>query len=259
MRLLKSVMGGALGLAVGGPIGAILGASVAYKLSQHDTLGLTGNSRENMAFFVASFAVMGHIAKLDGRVRTEAINYAKALMNELNLDVHERNTAIHLFRQGKKANFQLEPVLIQLHRECRNRLDLLRRFIGIQLQTAVLDGVLSQKKEAVLWQMCSHLGVSRFYYERVKIQLQAAQYFQQQKAQMQHPSRVSNLADAYQVLGVTPVASSQEIKQAYRRLMSQHHPDKLAAKGLSDVEMNRAKEKTQQISKAYEMIQKQRG
>ena len=49
-----------------------------------------------------------------------------------------------------------------------------------------------------------------------------------------------------------------DLKKAYRRLMSQHHPDKLVAKGLPEQLIKDATEKTQQIKAAYELIRKSR-
>ena len=62
--------------------------------------------------------------------------------------------------------------------------------------------------------------------------------------------------DYYSILGITKTASAAEIKKAYRRLMSQHHPDKLVAKGLPDEMITLATEKTQEIRKAYDLIKK---
>ena len=72
------------------------------------------------------------------------------------------------------------------------------------------------------------------------------------------PSRPS-LGEAYQVLGVTEDASDQEVKKAYRRLMSEHHPDKLAARGVPEEMIRVSTEKTAEISKAYDMIKEARG
>ena len=60
------------------------------------------------------------------------------------------------------------------------------------------------------------------------------------------------------MLGVEPDSTEAEVKKAYRRLMSQHHPDKLVAKGLPEEMMKLAKEKTQEISAAYELIKEAR-
>lgn len=247
MSLLKSVVGGVFGFVVGGPLGAVVGASIAHQLGSKSI----ESSQAQMAFFVATFSVMGHVAKVNGRVYPEAISFAKQQMSEMQLDTELQNTAINLFQQGKQVNFPLDQVLAQFYQECHSHSNLIQRFLDIQLQTAIVNGILTTDEEAVLWHLCRQLRVSQFSYQRIKIQRLAQQYFYQQTAQ-----HTSSKAEAYKVLGLTPAANQADVKQAYRRLMSQHHPDKLAAKGLSEEAMRRAKEKTQQISKAYETIQK---
>ncbi|MGB0734058.1 MAG: DnaJ domain-containing protein, partial [Pontibacterium sp.] len=68
----------------------------------------------------------------------------------------------------------------------------------------------------------------------------------------------AKLDDAYKVIGVEPEATDAEVKRAYRKLMSQHHPDKLVAKGLPEEMMQVAKEKSQEIQAAYELIKQSR-
>ena len=60
--------------------------------------------------------------------------------------------------------------------------------------------------------------------------------------------------DLYKILGVSEGASRKEVKKAYRKLMSQHHPDKLLSKGLPEEMVNIAKEKSQEIQAAYEAV-----
>ena len=75
----------------------------------------------------------------------------------------------------------------------------------------------------------------------------------------QHKSSHNQLNDAYKLLGVESDADAKTVKRAYRKLMNEHHPDKLIAKGLPPEMMNVAKEKAQEIQNAYDMIKKTNG
>jgi DnaJ like chaperone protein len=131
-------------------------------------------------------------------------------------------------------------------------------FLEIQVQAALADGVLDREEEQILLHSCQILGVSRFEFERLKIQIQAQQRFYNHGRQQQARVKTSSLQDAYVILGIDVSASDAEVKKAYRQLMNQNHPDKLVAKGLPEEMMTLAKEKTQKISKAYDLIQKSR-
>jgi DnaJ like chaperone protein len=67
------------------------------------------------------------------------------------------------------------------------------------------------------------------------------------------------LDDAYKILGVKTADDDKSIKKAYRKLMSEHHPDKLVSKGLPKQALELAKNKTQDIQSAYELIKEKRG
>lgn len=261
MSWLGKVVGGAFGFLLGGPLGAILGASVGHQfdeglqgIEQDEQLNPGDQHRVQMAFFTATFSVMGHIAKADGRVTTAEINLAKRVMDELALSDEMKKTAINLFQQGKDDSFPLYGILDQFRRECHRRTHLIQMFLEIQIQAAYADGVLDKSEEKVLHKICTHLGVSNFEYQRLKLQFQAQQRFYGQD--QQNPAE--RLDDAYAVLGIASSATDAEVKKAYRRLMSQHHPDKLVAKGLPEEMMVIAKEKTQKIRKAYEIIKENR-
>jgi DnaJ like chaperone protein len=75
----------------------------------------------------------------------------------------------------------------------------------------------------------------------------------------QQAQRGPTLEDACSVLGVKSSDDATTIKRAYRKLMSEHHPDKLVAKGLPPEMMEMAKQKAQEIQAAYDLIRKEKG
>lgn len=72
------------------------------------------------------------------------------------------------------------------------------------------------------------------------------------------PPTRQRLADAYEALGLRPDASPAEIKRRYRKLMSENHPDKLAARGLPESMRAVAEERSREINTAYDLIKQAR-
>lgn len=256
-----------LGFFMGGPVGAILGATLGHQLDKEmsdDSVGIEeflkfrSKQQNQTAFFNAVFPVMGYVAKANGVVTRAEIALATHIMDEMRLSDSQRKEAINLFDDGKKEHFPLHETLMSFCRECDNRKSLLFMFLEIQFQIAYADGDLSFKEEQILADIAKQIGISNFEYQRIKLQFQARQRFEQQKKHWQqtytHYQTLSSLDSSYTILGVNASASENEIKNAYRRLISQHHPDKLEAQGLSQEVMNQKKEKAQQIIKAYEVI-----
>ena len=259
-------LGGTFGFMMGGPLGAILGASLGHQLdmglgeleNDHNQGFNRGDQhRVQMAFFTATFSVMGHIAKADGTVSPSEIKLARRVMDDMMLSGELREAAIKLFEQGKSPDFPLDEALTQFRKECSRRNNLIRMFLDIQVQAAFADGTLDPEEENVLLKICQILKISRLEFQHIKMQAQAQQRFHYQGQSSSGHSK-NNLADAYSVLGINENASESEVKKAYRRLMSQNHPDKLVAKGLPDEMMIVAKKKTQKIAKAYELIRESR-
>lgn len=201
---------------------------------------------------------MGHVAKADGVVSKEEIILATRVMDEMRLNDVQRKEAIALFEEGKKEHFPLRETLVSFCRECDNRKSLLFMFLEIQFQVVYCDGDLNLPEEQLLAEIAKQLGISNFEYQRIKLQFQARQRFEQQKKQWQqsynHYQTLSQLDNAYHTLGLKATATETEIKTAYRRLIRQHHPDKLEAQKLSEERMSQEKEKAQRIIKAYEII-----
>lgn len=247
---------------LGGPLGALLGVALGRRFDRGvDGLGEYGaeignQERVQTAFFTATFAVMGHLAKVDGQVSSDEIRLAQQVMAQMRLSEDMRRTAMRLFEEGKSPAFQLDAVLDQFRNECHRRKQLLRMFVEIQLHTCYADGAVHTEEARVLQHICDRLGFSRQEFSQIEMLVKAARGFAPGSAA---PSSRDQLAAAYQVLGMTREASDAEIKTAYRRLMNQHHPDKLVAKGLPEEMIALATEKTQEIKAAYDVVRDARG
>ena len=166
MSWLGKFFGGAIGFMLGGPLGAILGASLGHqfdigmiRVENLENLRPGDQHRVQMAFFTATFSVMGHIAKSDGRVSPEEISLASRIMDKMAISGEMRATAVNLFQQGKRADFPLNDVLAQFYKECHRRNDLIRMFLEIQIQEAFADGSLDTKEERLLLHICAQLRI----------------------------------------------------------------------------------------------------
>lgn len=251
-----TLLGGTLGFMFGGPLGALLGAALGRNFDrgikitgEHGAFSAGQQERVQAAFFTATFSVMGHIAKADGKVTADEISAAGDIMSRMQLDARQRAAAIKLFNEGKKDGFPLHDVIMQFRHECMRRRNLAQMFIEIQIATAMADGHLHASEKRILISIGEQLGFNRAEIEHL-FGMSGSGH-----APGKHRQPISK---AYEILGVGKSASDAEVKKAYRRLMSQHHPDKLIAKGLPEEMIKFATEKTQEIKAAYEQIKDSR-
>ncbi len=281
MTFFGKILGVFFGFLFGGPLGALLGLFLGHQFDKARRLNQAGyragafskgaNQAEKQAeFFRAAFAVMGHVAKAKGQVTKEEIQLASVLMEKMQLNSEQKKAAQEAFREGKSSDFPLNEVL-QKVRLSAGRFDLLQFFLELQISAAFADGELHPSERAVLHTIAKGLGFSSQQLEQ-RLQMQQAafrfhggtggwQHSNQQynNGSWQQAATANKLSDAYDVLGVSENADSKEIKKAYRKLMNEHHPDKLVAKGLPPEMMEVAKEKAQQIQSAYDLIKREKG
>jgi len=262
------IIGAAIGMWVLGPAGAVLGLLVGH---QFDSGGMAGGAgpagalRVQELYFPAIFRVMGHVAKADGRISEREIAAARALMGALRLDASQTSAAMSYYGEGKQADFVLDSALAPLQPLLRAFPQLAQFFMEIQLQAALAGNNLGPPARARLVRAAQLLGVGGGEFAR----LEAMMRWRMGGARpagggpgatpgsaYTDPDR---LAQAYTLLEVTRSASDEQVIKAYRRQMSRHHPDKLQAHGLPESMLERAKERTQQIQAAYELIRTARG
>ena len=260
-------IGGAFGFMIGGPLGALLAGAVGHQfdrgLEQQFSSGeLPPGDMERVqtAFFTALFSVMGHISKADGQVSRNEIRAAEMLMNRMNLSAEQKSAAVELFNQGKEPDFPIKEVMTQFRQECHRRQNLIRLFLEAQIQAALADGQLHPAERKILLSLFDQLGLPKAEFEQL-LRLAGWQGHTGHRRQRTQRSAggASPAEQAFELLGLKPNATDAEIKKAYRRLMSQHHPDKLVSKGLPEEMIELAKEKTQAISKAYQTLKEVRG
>ena len=262
MKWTGKIVGSLLGLMLMHPFTILIGFVVGhlYDIGVFSRwLGLSSSenhhARVQEVFFNSTFAVMGHLAKCDGRVSENEIRIAQKVMDEMNLSAAMKREAARLFNEGKLPQFDLNAMLRELRAACWNKPSLLRVFMEMQLKIAFADGqMLSPEKQEKLQYIGKELGLMGFNFSQFEQRYRAEQNYRHYRYQSNVSDPNAYLSDAYKVLGVASTANDVDVKKAYRRLMSQNHPDKLMAKGLPPEMIKMANQKTQQIKKAYEQV-----
>ncbi|MEH6480057.1 MULTISPECIES: co-chaperone DjlA [Pseudoalteromonas] len=282
------ILGFCFGFMFGKIFGAILGLYLGHlfdkslknnfdKAGGFSSLFSGDDVHERQALFFSScFAVMGHIAKSNGRVSEIHIKAANLFMDEMGLKGEERREAQHAFQSGKESDFSLKETVHDFKERFAKRNDLIQLFLEIQIQMAFSDGVLAEQEKQLLAEVSKQLGISKTHFAFVLKRYQAEFNFrkqqqrfnQQQQSQGQSssysegsghhvpPNNNMNRAQALALLGLNSDATQRDIKVAYRKLMSQHHPDKLVSQGLPKHMMELAVKKSQDIQAAYEYLKK---
>ena len=254
MQWQGKVIGGLVGLAAG-PVGVLVGLALghSYDLAQEARASAGDPEAIANALFATGFAVMGHVAKADGRVSESEIDAARAIMDRMHLSPEQRAAAVAHYTRGKSPDYPLGTELNRLRDLCGPRHDLLLLFLDLELRAALAGNDLAGAARARLQAIAQALGFRGLEFAS----LEAALRREMRLGSSQ--TSAERLAAAYTLLGIRPGASDEDVKKAYRRQMNDNHPDKLLARGLPESMQELAKEKTQRIREAYEAIAAQRG
>jgi DnaJ like chaperone protein len=254
------VVGGVLGLLTLGPFGAAVGVLVGHQFDSGSRDAPARPALDSAAigelFFRTTFRVMGHIAKSDGRVSERDIEAARAVMAELRLSPAQVRAAIGHFTAGKQPGFALDSVLDALARACAGRPELVRVFMEMQVRVALAGNDVDAAARALLRRVASRVGISFLELAQIETVLRIRRGSFARAAT--RDSAAQQLEQAYRVLEVEPRADDDEVAKAYRRQLSRHHPDKLKANGLPESMIEHAKQRTQQIIEAYELVRERR-
>ncbi|MBW2941057.1 co-chaperone DjlA [Zhongshania aquimaris] len=259
---MAKIIGAILGFMVGGPLLALLGFVVGTFFDRGLGQAMRfnyGAERERVqgVFFDTVFRVMGHIAKADGRVCESEVAQAEAIISQLGLTGARRQDAINKFKEGSDSSFKLEPQMSDFMQVAKSQTLLRQMLLEALLTMALADGEMASAERDIVTLVAKYLGMPAAEFQRLIDMVMAQRQFHSGGSAQSNSGL--ELKKAYQAIGVDDSISDAELKRAYRKLMSQHHPDKLIAKGVPEDMLKIATEKAQEIQAAYDLIKKSRG
>lgn len=250
------IIGGLIGLAIGGPGGLLVGAAVGYGASWLVRKSFIGGLRvAQNQLMDATFSIMGALCKTDGVVSRAEINVVEQIFNMLRLNDQQREQAKAAFNRGKQPDFNLDAAVDDFARLSRARGPLLQLFLQLQCMAVAADGRIDDAEHQMLVRVATRIGLSENDVRQLEALLRSTMGGQAPGA----PPAKNRLQDAYQALGVRRDATDSEVKRAYRKLISENHPDKLASRGLPESMRAVAEERSREINKAYDLIKESRG
>ncbi|MCP5363910.1 MAG: TerB family tellurite resistance protein [Hyphomicrobiales bacterium] len=245
------LIGGVTGFAVGGPIGAFVGAMAGHA---YDSLteGMdfspfpriegpeVGTTTKQAAFSVAVVVLAAKMAKADGAVSRKEIDAFKEIFRISPEDV---STVARIFDTARSDAEGYEPYARQVGSLFKGEPQVLEELLAGLFHVARADGSLTREEDLYLRNVARLMGLDTATFERVRATYHGG----------------DSEPDAYQVLGVARTASSEEIKKVYRQLIRENHPDTLIAKGMPQEFIDVANERMASINAAYDRIEKARG
>jgi len=230
------IVGGAAGFALGGPIGALIGALAGHAV---DSLALAGpdEGTKQIAFTIGVIALGAKMAKADGVVTRAEIDAFKQVFQ---VPPQESANVARVFDLAKQDVRGFEPYARQIAGLFPDSPEVLEKVLECLVHIARADGKLTDDELIYLHAVANIFG------------LDAARFARAEAA-------AGETIDPYQVLGVARDASNEAIKQAWRKLARENHPDTLIAKGMPEEAIALATRQLAAINAAYDRVSKERG
>ena len=231
------------GFALGGPLGGIIGTAFGHAIDRSTSKhragqGFASIQTRQTAFTVGVIVLSAKMAKADGKVTREEIDTFKRIFN---IPPEELREVGRLFDEAKRDADGYEPYARQIADLFVHDPAVLENLLGGLFQIALADGVVHRDELNFLRNVSREFGLNDNIFERVRAVHTSVEQ-----------------VNPYEVLGVRQDSTEQEVKQAYRKLIRENHPDTLIAKGMPQEFVDMANQKMAQINSAYETIQKYR-
>lgn len=209
---------------------------------------------QEATFLYALFSVAGHIAKAKGHVSQSDIRASQNLMKEFELDASSTKEAQAAFREGKANDFPVKSVLKQFQVDHHGRKDMQLLYLEYLVGLTVAAHSHDSKSLQTLVKAASYLDFEKKDVEKYIQMVVGRKAFESSERQAAAATSQDRLKAAYSSLGISAETPDDELKQRYRKLMREHHPDKLASQGLPAEMVRSATQKAQEIQAAYNFI-----
>ena len=212
------------------------------------------NALRQTVFIETLFLSMGKLAKADGRVSEDEVAHVELVIQKLGMTVEHRLQAIALFKRGTDPAFDVVAACSRFMSVCGQTRNLTQVLLVYLIIMAAADGRFDSAEKATLGDIAARLGYDSTAFQRLMDMVLNQSHFSAGQA----ANSAAALDDAYKALGVTAANSDAEIKRAYRKLISQYHPDKLIGQGLPEDMVAMATEQAKEIQLAYDLIKEHR-
>ncbi|MBJ7374647.1 MAG: TerB family tellurite resistance protein [Pseudomonas sp.] len=247
-----TLIGAGVGYAIASIPGAMLGALLGQALDRRLHLQSWGHLREKLGGRPMLrndellFVLLGRLAKSDGRVTDGHIQQARNEMRALEMSEPATRRAIAAFNRGKSGSDNLRGYLRRLSSQPHAAEGVLRAC----WRMVWADGRAGLSERELLAQWGKWLG-----WTAQQVQALASDY---EPGKRPIVSAAVSYQEAMKLLGVSASSEPAQIKRAYRRLLSRHHPDKIAGSGATPAQVREATERTRELHNAYTLIRERR-
>ena len=239
MSIWGKIIGGTTGFAFGGPIGALLGGVAGHAIDKIKTKKKMPEETalKQIGFTIGVIVLSAKMAKADGKVTRDEI---RAFKEKINVPDNEIKNVAKLWDQAKKTTDGFEIYAKQIADLLEKNSSVLEELLKLLIIIALADGKITSPEIKYLEKVGNIFGFSKEDFERI------------------YSSKSGVSADPYKILGVSRDASVDEIKQKWKQLAINHHPDRLISQGIPEDLIHKSTSRLKEINNAWDTIQNKR-
>ena len=239
MSIWGKIIGGATGFAFGGPIGALLGGVAGHAIDKIKTKKKLPEETalKQIGFTIGVIVLSAKMAKADGKVTEDEI---RAFKEKINVPDSEIKNVAKLWDQAKKTTDGFQIYARQIANLLEKNSSVLEELLKLLIIIALADGKITIPEIKYLKEVGNIFGFSEEDFERI------------------YSSKSGVSSDPYQILGVSRDASIEEIKQKWKQLAINHHPDRLISQGIPVDLIHKSTSRLKEINNAWDIIQNKR-